>query len=202
MLRVSALASPPLRDSDGSFVRRARGGDLGAFATLVERYREVTVRVCSRIVGAEDAEDVAQDAFLRAFGRLAKLRDDEGFRPWLLRIAHNASLDHLRRRRGEPSRESLDAEHADAVETHDRPPARLIEDAERRERLGTKLALLRDEHRVVLVLRDLEGLPYDEIAEVTGMPLGSVKGRLHRARAELVDLLRRNAYDWELPDGG
>ena len=74
-----------------------------------------------------------------------------------------------------------------------------LETRERRERLEGKLRLLRPEHRAVLVLRDLEGLPYEDIATATSMPLGSVKGRLHRARDELIDILRRNTYDWELP---
>ena len=86
------------------------------------------------------------------------------------------------------------------AESTERTPARLLEDSERRDRLTGKLRLLRPEHRLVLVLRDVEGLTYEEIAVATGMPLGSVKGRLHRARAELIDALRRNTYDWELPD--
>ncbi len=74
-----------------------------------------------------------------------------------------------------------------------------LEVNERRDRLGAKLRLMRPSHRVVLVLRDLEGLSYEEIAEATETPLGSVKGRLHRARLELIEILRANTYDWELP---
>ena len=81
-----------------------------------------------------------------------------------------------------------------------RTPADELEAAERRGRLEAKLDLLRPTHRAVLVLRDLEGLAYDEIAELTDQPLGSVKGRLHRARHELIEVLRTNTYDWELPD--
>jgi RNA polymerase sigma-70 factor (ECF subfamily) len=79
-------------------------------------------------------------------------------------------------------------------------PARSLEDSERRARLAGKLEQLRPAHRSVLVLRDLEGFSYEEIAEITDSPLGSVKGRLHRAREELIDILRRNTYDWELPN--
>jgi RNA polymerase sigma-70 factor (ECF subfamily) len=74
-----------------------------------------------------------------------------------------------------------------------------LERRERQQRLELKLRGLRREYRSLLVLRDLEGLSYDEIAEVLDMPLGSVKGRLHRARSELIELLRNNTYDWELP---
>jgi RNA polymerase sigma-70 factor, ECF subfamily len=93
----------------------------------------------------------------------------------------------------EPAVEGRDAER-------ERTPATLLEGDERRRRLEAKLRLLATPHRTVLVLRDIEGLSYDEIAAVTETPLGSVKGRLHRARGELIDLLRRNTYDWELPE--
>ena len=85
----------------------------------------------------------------------------------------------------------------------ERPPAEQLEERERRERrerLQEKLTLLRPEHRAVLALRDLEGFSYEEIAEVTESPLGSVKGRLHRPRGELIGILHANTYDWELPE--
>jgi RNA polymerase sigma-70 factor, ECF subfamily len=143
---------------------------------------------------------VAQDAFLRAFHRLGRFRGEGPFRGWLLQIARNSALDSLsaRRRRAAMS-DVIDAEAGENEERGTRVPARELEASERRERLRSKLRLLSDTHRTVLVLRDLEGLSYDEIADTTDTPLGSVKGRLHRARAELADLLRRNAYDWGLP---
>jgi RNA polymerase sigma-70 factor (ECF subfamily) len=88
----------------------------------------------------------------------------------------------------------------DPRRAREREPARLLVESERRRRLESKITELRPEHRTVLVLRDLEGLPYDEIAEITESPLGSVKGRLFRARREMIDIMRRNTYDWELPD--
>ena len=100
-------------------------------------------------------------------------------------------------RRREAQREAPDDQTPDAV-TH-RTPADELETQERLRRLDIKLKGLSPEHRTVLVLRDVEGLSYDEIALVTGMPLGSVKARLHRARNALIELLRTNTYDWELP---
>jgi len=82
----------------------------------------------------------------------------------------------------------------------ERTPAERLEGRERQQRLESKVRSLSPAHRAVLVLRDIEGLTYEEIAEVTETPLGSVKGRLHRARGELIDILRRNTYDWELPE--
>lgn len=188
----SAVPQP----DDAALVRRTTRGDLSAFEKLVDRHRPVVVRVAAGIVGSGDAEDVSQDAFLRAFHRLERFRGEAPFRAWLLRITHNAALDHLGRRRAEP----VDPQTFDASqESATRPPAERLELRERIERLERKLRGLSAEHRAVLVLRDAEGLSYEEIAAITDSPLGTVKGRLHRARREFVEMLRANSYDWELP---
>jgi RNA polymerase sigma-70 factor (ECF subfamily) len=188
---------PPQERDDIELVRRSTRGELSAFEQLVDRHRPVVVRVAARIVGSEDAEDVSQDAFLRAFHRLDRFRGDAPFRAWLLRITHNAALDHLARRRPEP----VDPQEFDASEpSASRPPAERLELRERIERLERKLHGLSAQHRTVLVLRDAEGMSYEEIADITDSPLGTVKGRLHRARREFVDMLRANSYDWELPE--
>jgi RNA polymerase sigma-70 factor (ECF subfamily) len=187
---------PPQEHDDVELVRRSIHGDLSAFEHLVDRHRPVVVRVAARIVGSEDAEDVSQDAFLRAFHRLDRFRGDAPFRAWLLRITHNAALDHLARRRPEP----IDPQEFDTAEpSASRPPAERLELRERIERLERKLHGLSAQHRAVLVLRDAEGMSYEEIADITDSPLGTVKGRLHRARREFVEMLRTNSYDWELP---
>jgi RNA polymerase sigma-70 factor (ECF subfamily) len=185
------------RSEDADLVRRVTQGDVSAFEELVDRHRPVVVRVAAGIVGADEAEDVSQDAFLRAFHRLARFRGDAPFRSWLLRITHNAALDHLARRRPEP----VDPQTFDAAqESAGRPPAERLEVRERIERIERKLRGLSYQHRVVLVLRDAEGFSYEEIADVTDSPLGTVKGRLHRARREFIEMLRANSYDWELPE--
>jgi RNA polymerase sigma-70 factor, ECF subfamily len=187
---------PLTADPDQRLVDRSRQGDLRAFEALVHRHRMVVLRVAARVVGEDDADDVAQDAFLRAFHRLDRFRGDAPFRSWLLSIAYNAALTSARRREMAPT-DSLEDQRADAVT--DRTPAEELELRERLRRLDLKLKGLSPEHRIVLVLRDVEGLTYDEIALVTDAPLGSVKARLHRARHALIHLLRTNAYDWELP---
>lgn len=191
-------AATDLEPGDDELVRRAVGGDLDAFGRLVDRHHPVVARVTTRMVGAGEAEDVSQDAFLRAFHRLEQFRGQAPFRSWLLRIAHNAALDHLARRRPEPVDPDT-VEHSPSAQPASRLPADRLEVRERIERLEDKLAALPPAHRSVLVLRDVEGLSYEEIATVTESPLGSVKGRLHRARRELIDILRQNTYDWELP---
>ena len=192
MLRLGEM------QTDEILIERTLNGELGAFEELVGRHRGVVFRVAARIVGPDDAEDVSQDTFLRAFHRLEQYRGTAAFRTWLLQIAQNTALNALawsRRRPTQPADESPDMPDPDPV----RQPAMELERRERQHRLEQKLGVLRADYRSLLVLRDLEGLSYTEIAEVLEMPLGSVKGRLHRARGELIELLRNNTYDWELP---
>ena len=184
--------------ADHAYVEATLRGDLRAFEALVQRHRDVVVRVAARIVGREEAEDVSQDAFLRAFHRLPRFRADASFRAWLLQIAHNAAIDHLDRRRPEPV-ESVEA-HEDAERAIARLPAERLESRERMARLERKLRGLSPDGRIALVLRDVEGLSYEEIAAITQAPLGTVKVRLFRARRDLIEMLRTNTYDWELPE--
>jgi RNA polymerase sigma-70 factor, ECF subfamily len=183
-------------DPDQPLVRAALAGDLQAFEQLVERHRDVVFRVVARLVASDqEAEDLTQDTFLRAFHRLERYRGEAPFRSWLLRIAHNTAVTYVTQA-GRAATHSLD-EIAGSLEAGS--PADQLERRERRERLDKKLKGLGRAHRTVLVLRDIEGLSYEEIARITDAPVGSVKGRLHRARSEFIDVLRHNTYDWELP---
>jgi RNA polymerase sigma-70 factor (ECF subfamily) len=192
------LLNPLSMESDETLIDRTLQGDLAAFEHLVERHRGIVFRVAARIVGLDDAEDVSQDAFLRAFHRLGQYRGTATFRTWLLQITQNTALNTLTRARRRPTEMAGDSPEA---ADHDpiRQPVTELERRERQQRLELKLRTLRPEYRSLLVLRDLEGLSYNEISDVLDMPLGSVKGRLHRARDELIELLRNNTYDWELP---
>jgi RNA polymerase sigma-70 factor, ECF subfamily len=181
---------------DAELVRRTTRGELSAFEQLVDRpqagrdARGGPHRRLRRGRGRQPGRVPARVPSPRPF------RGDAPFRSWLLRITHNAALDHLARRRPEP----VDPETLDTSESRTaRPPADRLEVRERIERLERKLRGLAPQHRLVLVLRDAEGLSYEAIAEITDTPLGSVKGRLHRARREFIEMLRTNTYDWELP---
>ncbi len=188
--------------TDEVLVARVVAGERPVFGVLVERHERVVRRVVARIVPPAAVEDVVQDAFLRAYHRLPGFRGEAPFRSWLLRIAHNAALDALARARHRAAIADDEGLEAGVPVTSSAPrtPVESLEAGERRDRLAAKVRLLPPRHRAVLVLRDVEGLTYEEIAHVTETPLGSVKGRLHRARRELIELLRANTYDWELPE--
>jgi RNA polymerase sigma-70 factor, ECF subfamily len=156
--------------------------------------------VVARLVASDlEAEDLTQDTFLRAFHRLERYRGEAPFRSWLLRIAHNTAVTYVTQA-GRAATHPLDTAGEEvAMSVEAGSPADQLERRERRERLDKKLKGLGRTHRTVLVLRDIEGLSYDEIARITDAQVGSVKARLHRARSEFIDVLRHNTYDWELP---
>ena len=185
--------------SDDELVEQARAGRLDAFEVLVRRHQGVAYRVARRLVGPDDADDVTQDAFLRAFHRLGHYRAEGSFRAWVLQIVRNTALNAIAAQRTVPSEGIVDLAAA-ARAGSARPPIDQVEGRERRERLEAKVRLLPPAERTVLVLRDIEGLSYDEVATATESPLGSVKGRLHRARNDLIRILRENTYDWGLPN--
>jgi RNA polymerase sigma-70 factor, ECF subfamily len=184
-------------DLDQSLMRASLAGDVRAFEQLVERHRDLVFRVVARLVASDqEAEDLTQDTFLRAFHRLERYRGEAPFRSWLLRIAHNTAVTYVTRS-GRVATQIPDAAGEELAEAGS--PVDQLESRERRQRLDKKLKGLAPAHRTVLVLRDIEGLSYEEIARITASPVGSVKGRLHRARSEFIDVLRHNTYDWELP---
>ena len=181
-------------DPDRAAFEDAAAGDTRAFEVLVLRYQARIVNYASAMVrDAGAAEDVAQETFVRAWRGMGRFRGESSFKTWLYRIATNVARTHLDRR-GRQARiadRSLDDE-AEPLQAGDVPsPA---PDAEtslvRREAIDRALSELPDELRLALVLRDVEGLDYKEIAGVTGAPIGTVESRIFRARRRLRTLLR------------
>jgi RNA polymerase sigma-70 factor (ECF subfamily) len=173
--------------------RLAREGDLSAFNELVVEYQALVYNVCYRMLGqAQAAEDAAQEAFVSAWRNIGTLRG-EAFRPWVLRIAANLCRDELRRRVRRPSSSLNAALEAGVPEPPDDDP--LPEDtalnAELRAGLDAALAALPDDQRTAIVLCDVDGLDYSEIAAVMNTSLGTVKSRIARGRLRLREALLR-----------
>jgi RNA polymerase sigma factor (sigma-70 family) len=185
-----------MADEERRLVAAAQRGDIESFNALVRLYEARVYNLCYRMLGdADSAGDAAQDAFLSAFRNLRNFRGGS-FRSWILRIATNACYDVLRARKRRPSI-SLDAETDDEDASS---PLQIADSAEtptdfalRRElahAIQRGLADLPEEQRVIVILSDIEGLAYEEIAEVTNTNLGTVKSRLSRGRARLRDILK------------
>jgi len=138
-------------DPDRILIERARRGDLRAFEALVERHSDVVFRVAARIVGPGEADDVSQDAFLRAFHRLASFRGDAPFRAWLLQITQNAALNALSRRRPDSEDSAAPGRRAQVDAGPERQPAARLEERERRDRLQVKLEAMRPAYRALVV---------------------------------------------------
>jgi RNA polymerase sigma-70 factor (ECF subfamily) len=183
---------PPLSDAD--LVAQARGGSEDACRTLVDRYQHSVYNLINRMVRDPGvAEELAQDTFVKVLGALHSFDPAYRFVTWVLRIAHNTAIDHLRRRRVETvpidGPDDQPPSEAILVDRSQRTPLELAEQADVRRTLDWALAQLRPEYRRLIVLRYLEDLSYEEIVDVVGLPLGTVKSHLHRARAEMARLL-------------
>ncbi|GAA2757404.1 sigma-70 family RNA polymerase sigma factor [Actinopolymorpha rutila] len=176
--------------ADDTLVARARIGDTTAFAQLVRRYSGPAYRIALRILGdADAAQDVAQEAFLTAWRRLDRIREEQAFAAWLYRIVTTAALQAARSRRAHPDAE-LDHEHVRLPPSATGNPEQHVLAAHLLTALQAALGLLTPEQRACWVLRELEGLSYDEIAEVAGIGPDAVRGRIHRARVRLARELK------------
>jgi len=173
---------------DRDLILRARRGETEAFGELVQRYQAAVFNVCYRLMGERrEAEDMAQEAFVRAYERLGSYDDERPFGPWMRRVAANLCVNQLEvLPRTQPA--VLDEER-DPDDPAQRPEA-LSERRDQAERLRTALVALPAHYRIVIELRHYQELSYDEIAETLKRPLSDVKSHLFRARKLLAEKLK------------
>lgn len=186
-------------------LRRLQRGDARAFQELVRRHQDRVFSICLRMLGdASEAEDICQDVFLAVHRHLPRFRGDSRLSTWIFRVTRNHCLNRLKylERRGSDGDAALDRLDAGALSsalvTAPEGPERALLAAEQRRLVHEALLRLSAEHRLLVVLRDIEGLAYEDIARVTALPVGTVKSRLHRARAALAGQLEA---DGMAPDG-
>lgn len=177
--------------ADSELVRRALAGSEEAYAEIVRRFERPVFSLVLRMVRDRAlAEDLSQEVFIKAFGALGTFDRKRKLSSWLFKIAHNATVDHLRRRRLATVPLETPDEGPDPLSTVGAPgiddPERVAERGDLARGIERGLAELRPDYREVLVLRFQEGLAYEEIAEVCDLPLGTVKTHLHRARKALA----------------
>ena len=175
-------------DSDQSLVQQSASGRREAFDELVVRYRRRVYNLVRALTGGDsDAEDLVQDVFIRAYRAIGSFRGDSAFRSWLYRIAINVAHTHIHRRR---VRDTVLVAPADGEPVEGTAAGEDVEETlVKRQIIDRALAALPEELRVLVVLRDVQGLKYEEIAEVVKTPRGTVESRLFRARQRLRPML-------------
>ena len=180
--------------TDKDLVRRAGRGDQEAFSELVRRYENQIFSLARRMcTDPEDAADVAQEAFLAAWTGLPNFRQEAEFSTWLYRLATNAAIDHLRKAKKQRGDLSLDDEELSLDAADSGPtPHQAAESRELRRAVEEAMDQLSDDHRQILVLREVRQLSYEEIARALDMDLGTVKSRISRARNSLRKILLKS----------
>ncbi len=198
---ASPAASPPSEVADLELVKRCQAGDARSFELLVTRYRGKVYGMCYHLVQNEqDAWDLAQEAFIKAWRALPTFKGESAFYTWIYRIAHNAAYDWLRKKRIQSDGEFDDeiqrdiAAGAEAVPHGNLQPDEAMKNAELGARIQAAIAQLPADHRMAIVLREVEGLSYEEIAKIMECQVGTVMSRLFYARKKLQELLK-DAYE-------
>lgn len=195
----------PAEMSDEVLVARATEGDMSAFRGLVERYQHRVHSVALGVMGNfEDAEDVTQEAFLKAYRNLSSFRGQSSFYTWVYRIAFNLAIDERRRRYRHVETNVSELSALDIASQESKrdgtsmlsespQPDVELERSELRLQIGAAMEELSPEHRAVIILREVEGLSYSEISDAVGCSKGTVMSRLHHARRKLKKALERLA---------
>ena len=185
------------RDADAILVERVQRGDKHAFELLVLKYQRKIMRLLSRLIhDPAEAEDVAQDAFIKAYRAIPQFRGESAFYTWLYRIAVNTAKNHLVARRRRPSgsaqHENDDGETFDETDnlTDINTPEAAYASREIADTVNQAIDALPEELRTAIVLREIEGLSYEEIAQSMGCPIGTVRSRIFRAREAIAGRLR------------
>jgi RNA polymerase sigma-70 factor (ECF subfamily) len=180
-----------LTTTDAELLPGCRGGDEAAWRTLVERHTRKVFGLAYRFTGrADEAEDLTQEIFVKVYQTLHKYREADGpFGAWLMALARNHAIDHYRRGRQERTRRAEDPALVETAPAREEHPVVGLEREERARIVHRGLRALPADLRLPLVLCDLQGLSYDEIATSLGVPLGTVKSRINRARLELAKRL-------------
>ncbi len=191
------------REQEAAVIQAVLGGDVNAFEKLVKEYEKNVYNLALRMTGnSEDAADMSQEAFIKAYNSITSFRGDSKFSVWLYRIVSNVCLDFLRSRNRKQT-VSLSAENDDGedveldIADETQSPELLLDRSMTRDAVRRGLAALPPDHREILLLREIQGLSYEEIADVLGLEEGTVKSRIFRARKKLCSFLIK---DGNIPD--
>ncbi len=183
---------------ENALIDRTLNGETAAFGLLVRRYQDRLYTTITHLVGSpEDARDIVQDAFVQSFVKLDTFRRNAAFYTWLYRIAFNLAIGFRRKKKNNVSMDQMKAVAGSEPEEPTEGPDGQLEADERAAQVRRAINMLSEEHRRVLVLREMEGCCYEEIAEILDLAVGTVRSRLHRARLQLRDFLH-SVYQQQL----
>jgi len=189
------MASGP---DDTLLIEASLGGDTSAFGQLVEKYQlRLFNTICRVTSNREEAEDVVQEAFVQAYVKLSTFRQNSAFFTWLYRIAFNTAVSRGRRRKIDTSIDLTRERTGDEPVDDDENPEQRMERLERADQVQAGLARLSEEHRSILILRDMQDCTYEEIAEILNLAIGTVRSRIHRARVQLREELKETLQNSE-----
>jgi len=185
--------------SEQALIGRCKNGDLQAFEELISKYEVKVFNITFRILGDyTEAEDVSQDILVKVFKYIKGFKEQSSFYTWLYRITVNECMDMVKKKKKDfiCSLDSPlgigDGEVAREIQDNGESVEQKVVRNELRKYLADAMKLLKDEHRIVIVLRDVQGFSYEEISEIIKCPPGTVKSRINRARCELKDILMKN----------
>ncbi|MBK7664039.1 MAG: RNA polymerase sigma factor RpoE [Sterolibacteriaceae bacterium] len=185
------------REVDQQLVERAQRGDKQAFGLLVSKYQRKLARLLSRLIrDPAEVEDVAQEAFIKAYRALPSFRGESAFYTWLYRIGINTAKNYLvSQGRRAPTTTEFDSEEAETFDDGDQlrdinTPERMLQSKQIGETVNSAMEALPEELRTAIVLREIEGFSYEEIASIMECPIGTVRSRIFRAREAIADKLR------------
>jgi RNA polymerase sigma-70 factor (ECF subfamily) len=177
---------------DAKLIRQTLDGQSAAFGELVRKYQDRLYNTMVHVTGSpHDAQDVVQDAFVQAFVKLDTFQQTSAFYTWLYRIAFNVAVTHRRRRKPVLSVEQTRQASGEEPTDDQADPGERLEQEERRRLVQAAISRLSEEHRSVLILREIDGCCYETIAEILELPIGTVRSRLHRARLQLKEELKQ-----------
>lgn len=196
LVGASNQSTKPVNSEEVQLIDQCLAGDSAGFEELVRKHQDRLFNTMVHVCGsAEEARDVVQEAFIQAYTKLGSFQRNSAFYTWLYRIAFNTAISRRRRRKPTASVEHVREESGhEPVDPGEGPDCRL-EQEERVRQVQAGLAELSEEHRSVLVLKEMEGYRYEEIAEMLEVPIGTVRSRLFRARMQLRDILKGVLHD-------
>ncbi|MBC8229584.1 sigma-70 family RNA polymerase sigma factor [bacterium] len=187
-----------MQEDERELVKRCQSGDEYAFEQLFYRYQEKVYNVAYRMMGNRQyAEEVTQDVFFRVYQKLSSLKETSAFSTWLYRITSNLCVDEINRRKKQPVEEPFSKEAFDSFCSDFNPEDKVIANEEQA-LIWKSINSLKPEYRIIIILRDIEGLSYKELKQALKCSMGRVKSRLHDARRELKTVLKEKMKEGQI----